>query len=102
LTISLLNGYKAVLSSAFIRKKENGPKRSPPDIFEQFDCLVLIVISLQFMKKHFRRQDTKTRRRILTKDFPLCLGAFVAICSGLSGLGNCKFGDNLGRLSWLN
>jgi hypothetical protein len=30
---------------------------------------------------YFRHQDAKTQRLILTKGFPLCLGAFVAIYS---------------------
>ena len=42
------------------------------------------------MVKHLRHQDTKTQRLILTKGFALCLGAFVAIYSGLSGLGIIK------------
>jgi hypothetical protein len=47
----------------------------------------LIVNFVHFMAKHFRHQDTKTQKHILTKGFRLCLSAFVAIFSGLSGLG---------------
>jgi hypothetical protein len=30
------------------------------------------------MKKHFRHQETKTQRKILTNGFTLCFGVFVA------------------------
>jgi hypothetical protein len=46
------------------------------------------VISLHFVQQHFRHQDTKTQSLIFSNSFALGLGAwFVAICSGLSGLG---------------
>ena len=51
-----------------------------------------VVSSLRFMKKHFRHQGTKTRRIISIKGFTLCLGVFVAIHSGLSGLGDYSNG----------
>jgi hypothetical protein len=38
------------------------------------------------MAKHFRHQDAKTQRKVLIKDLAGCLGAFVAIFPGLSGL----------------
>jgi hypothetical protein len=47
----------------------------------------LIVNLVHFMAKHFRHQDTKTQKYILTKGFHLRLSAFAAIFSGLSGLG---------------
>jgi len=37
------------------------------------------------MAKIFSPQDTKTQKWILAKGFPLCLRAFVANFSGLSG-----------------
>jgi len=40
------------------------------------------------MLKHFRHQDTKTRKRILNTGLTLCFGVFVANHSGMSGLGN--------------
>jgi hypothetical protein len=39
------------------------------------------------MAKHFRHQVTKMNINQKVSRFPLCLGAFVAIFSGLSGLG---------------
>ena len=36
---------------------------------------------LNNVRKHFRLQDTKTQRKMLTEGFTLCLGAFVVICS---------------------
>jgi hypothetical protein len=42
--------------------------------------------------KKFRHQDTKTPRpevSIIISIYCLCLGGFVAILSGLSGLGHC-------------
>jgi len=45
---------------------------------------ILEIISLHFVTKHLRHQDAKMNSN---RRFPLCLGAFVAICSGLAGLG---------------
>jgi len=45
----------------------------------------LVVNSLHFMNRHFRHEDTKTRRRIFIKGFTLCLGAlwqFIPACPG--------------------
>ena len=41
--------------------------------------IVLIVISLHFVQKHFRHQDTKAQRLIFKYSFALCLCALVAI-----------------------
>jgi hypothetical protein len=65
--------------------------RRAADVLEGFMFLFDVIstletIFLHFMTKHLRHQDTKTQRKILTKGFALCLGAFVAICSGLSEL----------------
>ena len=40
-----------------------------------------------YLTKYFRHQDTKTPSLIIINIYCLCLGAFVAILSGLSGLG---------------
>ncbi|CAB1076122.1 hypothetical protein D1AOALGA4SA_3920 [Olavius algarvensis Delta 1 endosymbiont] len=40
-----------------------------------------------FQIKYFRHQDTKARSQTNSNFFSLCLGAFVANLSSLSGLG---------------
>ncbi len=50
--------------------------------FEITSCLRRI-----YLTKYFRHQDTKTRSLIIINIYCLCLGAFVAIFSGLSGFG---------------
>jgi len=47
----------------------------------------LIVNFVHFMAKHYRHQDTEAQKGLLTNGVPSCRCAFVAILSGLSGLG---------------
>jgi hypothetical protein len=53
---------------------------------------------VQFKAKHLRHQDDKTQKSILAKKFPLCLSAFVALFSGLSGFGSFKIWKVFGFL----
>jgi len=57
-----------------------------PETYSSSNVVKSLIVSLvHFMVKHFCHQDTKTQIYIFAKGFPLCLGAFVAIWSGLAG-----------------
>ncbi len=53
-----------------------------------------------YLTKYFRHQDTKTRSLIIINIYFLCLSAFVAILSGLSGLGLNEIRAN--SISWVS